>query len=64
MKTFEQLQHEWGESSCGRSVEKFIYDYFAAELRKAKHRRSDEEERGPHSNYTDPEAGRESGWSV
>lgn len=35
MKTFEQLQHEWGESSCGRSIERFIYDHYEAQHPKA-----------------------------
>jgi hypothetical protein len=66
MKTFEQLQHDWGESKCGRSVERFIYDYFTKEMRRVQLRRADQddEDRGTNSEYTDPELGRESGWSV
>ncbi len=26
LKSFEQLQKEWVESTCGRTIEKFIYD--------------------------------------
>ncbi len=28
MKTLQELQLQWGESTCGRSLEQYIYDYF------------------------------------
>lgn len=27
-KTMHELQLDWGNSKCGRSIEQFIYDYF------------------------------------
>jgi hypothetical protein len=32
VKSFEQLQHEWGESTCGKSIEKYIYDELTKQL--------------------------------
>lgn len=26
LKSFEQLQKEWGNSTCGKSLEQYIYD--------------------------------------
>ncbi len=31
-QTFEQLQFEWGNSSCGNSPERFIYDFLKTEI--------------------------------
>lgn len=28
MKTLQELQLQWGESTCGRSIEQYVYDYF------------------------------------
>jgi len=32
MKTYEELQKEWGSSTCGKSIELFIYDELQKEI--------------------------------
>lgn len=33
MKTYEQLQQEWGASTCGREFSFYVYEYFQSYAR-------------------------------